>query len=254
MMQSHNMHRINRLFSKIPENIDTVLIRNTGEPLVDENFFYLTGLTQGLFEGSYIIINQDTKQTLITSTLEAESAKNATADLLIYQNGEELHTHLKNTLSASDTIGINFQRISYHDYQKLCKTYPQKTFVDISNQLAQTRMIKDPDELALIKQAMQITDTVQTNIPDLYQEGFTESDLAAEINYHLQKNGADQPAFTTIASAGAHSAEPHYTHGNTQIRTQDFVVCDFGATHKKYNADLTRTFIKGSPTSTQTKI
>ena len=59
-------------------------------------------------------------------------------------------------------------------------------------------MIKDTNEITKIKKACNISDKVIEKIPDLIQPGTTESELAAEINYYLQKYGAAHPAFETI--------------------------------------------------------
>jgi Xaa-Pro dipeptidase len=120
--------------------------------------------------------------------------------------------------------------------------------------LQTTRLIKDTDELEKIRQACLITDKVMTILPELIHTDITEGELAAEINFCMQKFGAAHPAFDTISSFGPHSAEPHYTHGETRLGENDFIVCDFGATYQKYHADLTRTFINGTPTTEQKKM
>jgi len=78
-----------------------------------------------------------------------------------------------------------------------------------------------------------------------------EYELAAEIDYLMQRNGADKSAFDTISSFGKNSAEPHYTHGEVKLKKGDFVLCDFGACFRKYNSDITRTFIFGKASSMQ---
>ena len=88
-------------------------------------------------------------------------------------------------------------------------------------------------------------------IPDIISEGMSEYELAAEINYSLQNLGAEKPAFDTISSFGKNTAEPHYSHGDIKLRKGDFIVCDFGACLKKYNSDITRTFLFGRATEQQ---
>jgi Xaa-Pro aminopeptidase len=88
-------------------------------------------------------------------------------------------------------------------------------------------------------------------IPNIIYEGIYEFELAAEIDYLMQKNGADKSAFTTISSFGRNSAEPHYAHGNVKLKKGDFVLCDFGSCYKKYNSDITRTFVYGKSSEKQ---
>ena len=87
----------------------------------------------------------------------------------------------------------------------------------------------------------------------MYQ-GISEYELAAEINYIMQKNGAEKTAFETISSFGANTAQPHYSHGNTKLKKGDIVLCDFGACYKKYNSDITRCFIFGNANDKQKKM
>ncbi|MBU1941747.1 MAG: Xaa-Pro peptidase family protein, partial [Candidatus Thermoplasmatota archaeon] len=238
------MQRISRLFSTLSDTIQTLLIKNPGEPTIDENFFYLTDLTHGLFEGAYALIYPDGTKELFVSQLEEESAKHTKAELHIYTSNQDLEQQLTKALKTVTHIGINYQRIRHSDYEHLIKSFPKHTFIDISDSLQKNRLIKDSTELSKIQQACVITDKIQNKIPELLHDDMTETELAAEIDYYLQKNGASHPAFETISSFGPHSAEPHYTHGDTKIKPGNLVVCDFGATYQRYNADLTRTFVK----------
>ncbi len=246
------MQRISRLFSTLTDNIQALLIKNPGEPTIDENFFYLTDLTHGLFEGAYALIYPDGSKELFISQLEEESAKHTKADLHIYTSNQDLEQQLTKALKTITRIGINYQRIRHSDYQHIIKKFPKHSFIDISDSLQKNRLIKDPSEIDKIQQACKITDKVQKKIPEIVHDQITEAELAAEIDYYLQKNGASHPAFETISSFGPHSAEPHYTHGDTKIKTGDLIVCDFGATYQRYNADLTRTFVKNHSSVKQT--
>jgi Xaa-Pro dipeptidase len=111
--------------------------------------------------------------------------------------------------------------------------------------------VKDKTEIKLIKKACNIVDKVVEKIPDLLYENIKEYELAAEIDYLIQKNGADKAAFETISSFGKNTAEPHYSHGSTKLKINDFVLCDFGACFKKYNSDITRTFVFGKANKMQ---
>jgi Xaa-Pro dipeptidase len=91
-------------------------------------------------------------------------------------------------------------------------------------------------------------------ISDILNENIFEYEVAAEIDYLLQKNGANSSAFTTISSFGKNTSNPHYTHGNYKLKDGDFILCDFGARYKRYNSDMTRTFVLGKPNQKQKKI
>jgi Xaa-Pro dipeptidase len=243
--------RVKKIYNILDKKPDVILIQNSSEPYIDDNFFYFTGLQKGLFESAIAILYPDGNIDLITTELESESAKKADANILIYRDAKSYKNYLKKCLSSARNVGLNFNRISLKSFLNLNKFFPDINFNDISKPLMKTRLIKDEIEIDLIKKACKITDKVVKEIPHFLNEDMYEFELAAEINYLMQKHGADKAAFDTISSFGKNSAEPHYTHGDTKLKKGDFVLCDFGACFKKYNSDITRTFIFGNASKYQ---
>jgi len=208
-------------------------------------------LEKGLFEGAIAVLYPDGNIDLITSELESESAKKAAVNIKIYKNNDDLKIILKNIISSNKSIGINFKKFLYKDFLQIKKQFISSKFFDISESIDMIRLIKDEIEIKLIKKACRISDKAMEKIPQILHENMYEYELAAEINYLMQKNGADKPAFDTISSFGKNTAEPHYTHGDTKLKRNDLVLCDFGACFKKYNSDITRTFIFGKANENQ---
>jgi Xaa-Pro dipeptidase len=234
--------RIQNIFSHCQDSVDFILLRNGSNTFIDDNFFYVTGIEQGLFEGCCAILHSGGNLDVLVSELEAESARQSNANILVYKTKDEFSTQLKSLISSHSTIGINAFGLSYHDFCLLRDLLPQTTFTDVSKSFLETRLIKDDQEIQRIKNACKIADDTMAAIPDILYEGMSESELAAEINYSLQNLGAEKPAFDTISSFGKNTAQPHYSHGSTTLQGGDFIVCDFGACYKKYNSDITRTF------------
>jgi len=246
-------HRIKKIFNNTEEEIDIIIIKNSTEPFIDENFFYVTGLNKGLFEGSIVVLFPDGKLDIITSSLEAESAKKSNSNVLTYNNGEEFKEILEKYRSF-DKIGINSDRLTYKAFNNLNKQFENSNFFDVSTSFSKARIIKDEKEINLIKKACNIVDKVVEEIPQIVHENITEYELAAEIDFLMQKNGAEKSAFETISSFGKNTAEPHYTHGDLKLEKGDFVLCDFGACFEKYNSDITRTFVFNKASAKQKEI
>jgi len=246
--------RVKRIFANIEQDLDAILIKNSTEPYIDDNFFYVTGLEKGLFEGSIAILYPDGSLELIVSELEEEMAKKARANIQVYKGKEDFQNILKNSLSSIKTIGLNFSGILHRDARNLKEKYLEATVVNVAEGFEKTRQIKDEIEISLIKKACSVADTAMQKIPELLHEGMHEFELAAEIDYLMQKHGADKEAFETISSFGKNTAEPHYTHGDTRLEKGDFVLCDFGARFRKYNSDMTRTFVFGNADEQQKKM
>jgi len=109
---------------------------------------------------------------------------------------------------------------------------------DVVNQLRGT---KSPAELALIKQAVEITTMAQKEAISALTDGINEFELQALIEYTFRRNGADRPAFASIVGSGPNSTTLHYNRNDRFIDINDLVVMDIGASYKGYSADVTRT-------------
>ena len=243
--------RIKNIFHNCPTTVDCILLKNASLPYIDDNFFYVTNLDQGIFEGSCAVLYPDGSCEILISELEAESARKSTAHQTVYKTKDEFSKALINLVSSFHLIGVNASGISYQEFNRCKELLPNIEFVNVSDAFSKTRLIKDEQEIQTIQHACRIADDTMAALPDIITEGMTENELAAEINYALQSFGAENPAFDTISSFGKNTAEPHYDHDEVQLRKGDLIVCDFGACYKKYNSDITRTFVCGKATRQQ---
>ena len=242
------------MIEDILKKVDAILIYNQGEPMVDLNFFYFSRLLEsGLFEGSYILIDND-KRVIITSELEETSAKKSDFQIEIFRKNQEKYELLSKYLGGKKKIGISFSSISLKEFNNLRDKFNELEFVDIENELSGLRQIKNDFEISLIKEAGKIASDVAEEIINYIKEGITENELAAKLTYLIMKNGAQDNAFTPIIAFGENSAEPHYFPGKRKLRNNDFVLLDFGAKFKKYNSDITRTYIFGKASEKQKRI
>lgn len=246
--------RNKNIFNYLNEHADALIISNGIDPYIDANFFYVTGLSHGLYEHCTAVIYPDGSGDLFVSTLEEESATESNLDLHSYQTKEEYQTMLTKRLSSAHRIGFNSHGLLYNDYRQLTKLLPHASLIDASSAFHQARMKKDTTEIQTIQKACDIAVATAKEIPEMITMGITENELAASINHSLQKHGADAPAFETIASFGSHSAQPHYTHGETPLKKGDFILCDFGARYHHYHSDMTRTFVYGDATEKQKRM
>jgi len=243
--------RVQNIFRNSEEQIDCILIKNSDEPFIDNNFFYAAGLDKGLFEGSIAVLYPEGNIKLIVSQLELEIAKKTEAEVNFYKNKKEYDEILNDSISQFNNVGLNFDSITHKDFTSLKDQFPRINFLDVSESFQKSRLIKDKEEINLIKEACRISDKIVEKIPEILKPEMKEYELAAEIDYLMQKNGADKSAFETISSFGKNSSEPHYSHGESKLKEGVFVLCDFGACHKKYNSDITRTFVFGKASNEQ---
>ncbi len=107
------------------------------------------------------------------------------------------------------------------------------------------RAVKTEEEIKRIVNAQCLTDDTFTHILSFLKPGLTEKDVATEIDYYMQKNGAQCSAFKTICVSGKNSSLPHGEPTNMTLTQNSFLTMDFGAKLDGYCADMTRTVVIG---------
>jgi len=232
--------RQRKIFEHAPE-VDAIVLVNSRMPYVDMSFFYVTGLSSGLFEGCIAVAYPDHLE-LISSALEEESARKGKFDISVFKTKAEGEALLEEKLKNLKKIGINADELTYSSFLKLEKA-SEAELVDVSQAIQEARLVKDEEELLRTKKACDIISEVADEIPRLVREGMTELELSAELNYSMLKKGASQPAFSTLVCFGKNASEPHHSSDETPLKKGDFVLVDMGAEYKKYISDITRTFI-----------
>jgi Xaa-Pro dipeptidase len=124
-------------------------------------------------------------------------------------------------------------------------------FVNATQVIAPCRMIKSPAEIALIRQAMDMTLAVHKATARILVEGITTEEVAAFVAEAHRKMGAD-PAFTfCIVLFGEPTAYPHGVPYPQTLNDGDMVLIDIGATLHGYQSDLTRSYVFGEGTARQ---
>lgn len=234
--------RVNKIFSKMEEECDAIVLMNGQEPMLDASFYYACGIDSGLFEECVAILQPDGRSTLVTSQLEESAAKNSSAEIITYSTQKERDDAIKNVLKKSNKIGINNRGITYSSTQYLRKIIDNIEFINAGNALLKARMIKDSDEIEKIRSACKIASSVADSIPEVISCGKTEYELATEIGYRMQKIGASSTSFDTIAAFGKSAAEPHHSPGKYKLQKEDMGLFDFGCRVSRYCSDITRTF------------
>src|SRR5207249_2753611 len=63
--------------------------------------------------------------------------------------------------------------------------------------------------------------------------------------------GAAHTGYGTIVGSGPNSAVLHVAPSAREVRDGDFILVDAGAEIDRYTADVTRTYVAGTPTSFQ---
>lgn len=126
--------------------------------------------------------------------------------------------------------------------------------IQLDHLLDEMRLIKDPAEIELMRQAAQISAAAHVRAMQTVQVGMPEYALEAELLYVMQKNGC-KTAYNSIVGGGKNACILHYVENNQQLQDGDLVLIDAGAELNHYAADITRTFpVNGHFTAAQASL
>jgi Xaa-Pro aminopeptidase len=106
------------------------------------------------------------------------------------------------------------------------------------------RAVKDADELGLVRTAARIADEALREVLAGGLAGRTEREVARALENAIRDRDAE-PSFPSIVAAGPHGALPHAEPRDVAIPEGTLVVVDWGARHRGYCSDCTRTFATG---------
>ncbi|MEM7209946.1 MAG: Xaa-Pro peptidase family protein, partial [Pseudomonadota bacterium] len=126
--------------------------------------------------------------------------------------------------------------------------------VSAEGMIARCRQIKSSAELALLRQAKEITLTVQQAAARILNEGVDTREVQAFLDDAHRACGMDGASTFKIVLFGEATAYPHGVPYTQQLREGDMVLIDTGSTLHGYNSDITRSYVFGEPSQRQREI
>ena len=231
-------NRINNIKQEIAkQKIDGIYITNL------TNVRYLTGFTGSA--GSVLILEK--KQHFFTDGRYIEQSKEQVRNCKIHIVGSAHIQAIQKNNFLKDNIKIGFESeyVSVHMYQNFSKLFPNVNWMATNGIVETIAAVKDQLEIESLKTAIEITDTVFTQIIPELKEGAIEKEISAKISYLFKMNGADGDSYESIIGSGRLGALPHARPSDKKFEKGDFVVMDFGALYNGYHADMTRTIVIG---------
>lgn len=115
-------------------------------------------------------------------------------------------------------------------------------WLDLSEVLAEMRLIKDPGELEIMRRAANISAQGHVRAMQTARPGRHEYELEAELLHAFRKHGAQSVAYDSIVAAGANACILHHRAGHDVMHDGDLVLIDAGCELDGYASDITRTF------------
>lgn len=226
-----------------------------------DNVFYLSGFLSDPHERLLAVaVFQDAEPFMICPAMDRENAKNAGWELEIigYSDTEDsmelAYNAIKKRVPSIKKTAIEKEQLNVERYEIMSGLFGGSEFVSAEEKLRLMRMIKSEEELQKLRVACELADfAIQTGVNEI-QEGKTELDVLAAIEYELKKKGVTEMSFSTMVLTGKNAAAPHGTPGLTKIKKGDLVLFDLGVVMDGYCSDITRTVAYGEINKQQEEI
>ena len=150
---------------------------------------------------------------------------------------------------------VGIDECSYATVLALRAVMPRLELADGDAVLQRARLVKLPEEIALMEEACAIGEAVTETALRAVAPGVREIEIAAEAMRTLYRLGGEMPHVTTpFVASGEHMSPPTRLATDKIVREGDLVFIDIGAMWNGYFSDLARTTICGTPSRAQREV
>ena len=213
------------------------------------NVYYFTGLDSS---NACLVLYKD-YAVLVTDFRYKEAAKKTGYNLAIIGPGQTMEDVVLDILSS-----FGSEIVAYEDYDLVAKkflVYAEKfQMLPVDEKFLKVRAIKEQNEAEKMLMASNIAIEAYNKAFEKIEEGITERQVVALIDYNMKALGASDVSFETIVAFGKNSSMPHHKPSNAKLQKGDAVLIDMGAKYEGYCSDMTRTFFYGEPSDKQKEI
>lgn len=120
-------------------------------------------------------------------------------------------------------------------------TAPEQ-FADLRRLIGNMRLLKDEQELALMRRAAEISRDAHLRAMRVTRPGMFEYQVEAELLHEFYRQGSRSPAYGSIVAGGANACILHYGDNHAVLADGDLLLIDAGCEYAGYASDITRTF------------
>ncbi len=114
--------------------------------------------------------------------------------------------------------------------------------VDVRAALDTMRLVKDDEELRLMRRASHISAAAHRRAMQKARPGQHEYEVEAELTHEFLRQGAQAVAYSSIVASGPNACVLHYRDNNRAMQDGELLLIDAGCEYQGYASDITRTF------------
>ena len=249
--------RIDRLRAKLDEQeLGGLFVSAPAEDIhktIGANRRYLSGFTGSM---GHLLITRDAAFIAVDFRYY-EQAERESPEYTLFQANGGLKTWLPQLLGESGLagrkLGFESSGVTYGMYGSIrdaVASLPESgrpQLVPTDGLVESLRAIKDPEEIEALDRAVALGDAAFEHVAARIEPGWTEKQIAWEIEKYAREHGAEGLSFPTIVAAGPWGAMPHAQPRDHVVKEGDGIVIDMGVNLDGYMSDLTRTVFVGQP-------
>jgi Xaa-Pro aminopeptidase len=238
--------RVQRLRNALIEHeLDAALISNP------QNRRYLSGFTGS---AGYLLITPDDAVIATDFRYYEQSAQQA-PDFRLHKTVGGFDAWLPPLFEGLGGKKIAIEgadvTVSAHQQMKKAVASMEETarpqLAPTTNLVEALRLYKEPGEIEALQRAVDLGDAACTYVAERVEPGWTEKQVAWEIEKYIREHGGDGLSFDTIVAGGPWGAMPHAYPRDRKLEAGEGVVIDMGCDVGGYMSDLTRTIVLGKP-------
>jgi Xaa-Pro aminopeptidase len=211
---------------------------------VGSDLRYLTGYAAMPLERlTMLLIRPGRAPVIVVPRLErpaADAGIRTPLEIRTWEETDDPYSLATDGLPTTGRVAVSDTLIALHLLSIQSSLGPRVDVSLASDVLRGLRMIKDADEIRLLREAAHAADRVVKRIAGGRLIGRTEADVAREVRDALVEEGHETAQFAIVAS-GPNSASPHHEASDRIIGAGEPIVLDIGGTLGGYGSDITRT-------------
>src|SRR5213594_307908 len=220
------------------------------------NYEYLTGYNPGRSERRIaLLLPVAGAPAIVCPSFEVERIRrhSVITELHGWEEQEDPHVLVRDTVralrrgSGSGTIALE-SSTAYQTFLRLGRVLPGWRFVDAAPLTERLRVIKSPEEVALLRRAIAITQDAMAATFAQLAVGATEVQVAHALSREMDQRGAPGGG---LVQFGPSSALPHGGPAGPTLERETVVLIDCGCRVAGYTSDITRTIWFGSSPSAE---
>ena len=204
--------------------------------------------------GALIVSEKDAWFIVDSRYIEAARAAVTDAHVLLVSKNETFPDSINAVLKDNglSRVGFDDGAVMYATYLQW-KDKIEAELIPAQKLVNELRNVKSRNDLDGMINAQRISEKSFEDILPLISTDITEKELAAELVYRMQKNGADDKGFDPIVVSGPRTSLPHGVPTNEKI-CKGFLTIDFGVRAEGWVSDTTRTLCIGQPDEEMTRV